>query len=301
MSVMIFDHREWRVSVRPLPAELFYCVGVPMLMALHLGWHHAGASSLAQRMIELAYFTGMALMGWCSLILCTFALFRLLRPLRPRPWFLWIGGAMLSLPVLGYPKMLYVQLSDLFLVSPYLGTDGPYLSWPHLAQAVQNAPPGIIAWMAVNFFYDRVLNLPRFHYPPEAGPSLPAAASAPRVPEFLRSLDEAIAPEAVVALEACDHYIRVHTPARSTILHCRFGDAVEQMSSWAGTRVHRSYWVAASAVAALEKHRHGYRLLLGSGAHVPVSRTYLKDVKQLLARGTVQGPPPPAGRGHGNQ
>ena len=58
--------------------------------------------------------------------------------------------------------MIYVQLSDLFLASPYAGTAGPYLSWPHITHAVANAPPGIIAWMAVNIFYDRVLQLPRF-------------------------------------------------------------------------------------------------------------------------------------------
>lgn len=273
MSMTMTHPSDWQFAVRPAPAELFYWAGVPLLMALHLGWHHAGAASLAQRTVELAYFSGLALMGWCSLILCTHALFHALRPLRPKPWLLWFGGALLALLVLGYPKMVYVQMSDIFLASPYAGTAGAYLSWPHVTQAAANAPPGIIAWIAINIFYDRVLKLPRFHYRP---------ASVSYEPAFLRTVDEGVCPEEVLALEACDHYIRIHTAGRTPILLCRFGDAVEQMSRQPGAQVHRSYWVAASAMKALEKHKNGYQLVLTNGARVPVSRTHLKDVKHML-------------------
>lgn len=284
MSMTATNLPDWQFAVRPFPAELFYWAGVPLLMALHLGWHHAGVASLAQRTVELGYFSGLALMGWCSLILCTYALFYALRPLRPKPWLLWLGGALLTLLVLSYPKMVYVQLSNLFLASPSAGTAWPYLSWPHVTQAVANAPPGIIAWMAVNIFYDRVLQLPRFRYPTavESAPLLALPAPAQRVPTFLQSLDEEIRPEEVLALEAWDHYIRIHTAGRTPILHCRFGDAVEQMSRQPGAQVHRSYWVAASAMKALEKHKHGYQLVLNNGAQIPVSRRYFRDVKHLL-------------------
>lgn len=256
-------------------------------MALYLGWYHPGATSLGQRAVELVYFSGLAVIGWGSLIVCTYALFHALRPLRPKPWLLWLGGVVLTLVVLSYPKMVFVRLSDLFLASPYAGTRSPYLSWAHLMQAAANAPPGIIAWMAVNFFYDRVLRMPRFVYPPavESEPLLALAAPSPepQVPAFLQELDTELRADEVLALEACDHYIRIHTTGRTPILHCRFGDAVEQMSRQPGAQVHRSYWVAAGAMKTLEKHKYGYQLALTNGALVPVSRTHLKDVKHLLA------------------
>lgn len=282
MLIATTHHSNWRLPARCAPAELFYWFGVPILMALHLGWHHAGAASLLQRSAELGYFSGLALMGWGSLILCTLALFHVLRPLRPKPWILWLGGALLTLLVLSYPKMIYIQLSNLFLVSPFAGTSGPFLSWPHISQALASAPPGIIAWMTVNLFYDRVLRLPRFRYP--AAVAAAAQPAAPPRPAFLRDLDPATGPGEVLAIEACDHYIRIHTAGRAPMLHYRFSDAVGQMAGQPGTQVHRSYWVAAGAMQAVDRHKHGYQLLLANGARVPVSRTHLKDVKELLER-----------------
>lgn len=282
MLIATTIHPNWQPVARSSPAEVFYWFGVPILMALHLGWHHAGAGSLARRTAEMGYFSGLALMGWGSLILCTIALYHILKPLRPKPWVLWLGGALLALLVLSYPKMIYVQWSDLVLASPFAGSKDPFLSWPHFVQALTNAPPGIIAWMTVNLFYDRVLQLPRFHYPA-------VVDSVPQLPDFLHQLGAGIGPEEVLAIEACDHYIRVHTGTRAPILHYRFGDAVAQMSRQPGTQVHRSYWVAARAMQAVEKHRYGYQLVLANGARMPVSRTHLKDVKQLLEGRALRG------------
>lgn len=283
MQTLTIHPTGWRFETAPLSAELFYRAGIPLLMALHLGWHHPGATSLGQRAVELGYFSGLALMSWCSLILCTHALFYFFRPLRPAPWVLWLGGALLSLVVMSWPKMVYVQLSDVFLASPYHGSDGPFLSWSRITQALNNAPPGIIAWLAVNAFYDRVLNLPRFRYPAQvmvspARPVFELPAPASQAPDFLATLP-GIRTEQVLALEACDHYIRVHTGTSTPMVHYRFGDAVEQMTGVPGLQVHRSYWVASRAMQALQRHKHGHQLLLSHGVQVPVSRTYLNAVK----------------------
>jgi hypothetical protein len=283
MQTLTIHPTGWRFETAPLPAELFYRAGVPLLMALHLGWHHPGATSLGQRTVELGYFSGLALMSWCSLILCTHALFHLFRRVRPAPWMLWLGGALLSLVVLSYPKMVYVQLSNVFLASPYHGSDGPFLSWSRITQALSNAPPGIIAWLAVNAFYDRVLNLPRFRYPAPAvaspvRPVFALPAPAPQTPDFLTNLP-AIGTDQILALEACDHYIRVHTATSRPLILYRFGDAVEQMAGVPGLQVHRSYWVASRAIQTLQRHKHAHQLLLSHGVQVPVSRTYLSAVK----------------------
>jgi DNA-binding LytR/AlgR family response regulator len=44
--------------------------------------------------------------------------------------------------------------------------------------------------------------------------------------------------------------------------------------------VHRSYWVARKAVAAVEREGHRTELVLTSGDRVPVSRTYLPMLRQ---------------------
>ena len=56
MSMTTTNLADWQFAVRPFPAELFYWAGVPLLMALHLGWHHAGVASLAQRTVEMGYY-----------------------------------------------------------------------------------------------------------------------------------------------------------------------------------------------------------------------------------------------------
>ncbi|KTF69917.1 hypothetical protein ATB93_06505 [Sphingomonas sp. WG] len=89
-----------------------------------------------------------------------------------------------------------------------------------------------------------------------------------------------VAPEALLAVQAQDHYCRVYSRKSSALVHYKFGDALQEIAMLDGTRVHRGMWVAAGAVAGAERKGRRWRLLLCDGSQVPVSVTYLPEVRR---------------------
>jgi hypothetical protein len=93
---------------------------------------------------------------------------------------------------------------------------------------------------------------------------------------FLRRIPANLGTELLyLYIEVEDHYLRVHTPLGSDLLLFRLADAVAGLEPALGRQVHRSYWVARHAVASIERDGHRARLVLTTGAKIPVSRTYL--------------------------
>jgi len=106
---------------------------------------------------------------------------------------------------------------------------------------------------------------------------VPAPAPAP--PRILARLPLHLRHARLLAIEAEDHYLRVHTDAGSDLILLRLVDAVAETDGLDGARCHRSWWVARAAVTAVE--RDGARTLLGIGPalRVPVSRSYLPELR----------------------
>ena len=77
----------------------------------------------------------------------------------------------------------------------------------------------------------------------------------------------------LIALEAEDHYLRVHTRVGSALILMRLSDAIAAAGPHGGVQVHRSWWVGRDAV---EQYRRGDRnvLVLVNGLTVPVGRTF---------------------------
>lgn len=76
----------------------------------------------------------------------------------------------------------------------------------------------------------------------------------------------------LIALEAEDHYVRVHTDAGSELLSMRFSDAVGELALAHGYRLHRSWWASAEAIEAVRWRRGGGEARLAGGIVAPVSR-----------------------------
>jgi hypothetical protein len=84
----------------------------------------------------------------------------------------------------------------------------------------------------------------------------------------------------LIALEAEDHYVRVHTDAGSELVSMRFSEAVEELALAHGYRLHRSWWAFAEAIEAVRWKRGTGEARLTGGIKAPVSRscaTALKD------------------------
>ena len=71
-----------------------------------------------------------------------------------------------------------------------------------------------------------------------------------------------------------DHYVEVHTEEGSDLLLLRFRDALRELDGLDGAQVHRSHWVARSAVAGVVRRGGRIALRLVNGREVPVSRTF---------------------------
>jgi hypothetical protein len=83
----------------------------------------------------------------------------------------------------------------------------------------------------------------------------------------------------LIAVEAEDHYLRVHTDAGSELVTLRFADALAELAGVSGFQVHRSWWAAAEAIEGVRWRRGRGELRLAGGITAPVSRTYAGKLK----------------------
>ena len=107
-----------------------------------------------------------------------------------------------------------------------------------------------------------------------AEPSPPSALNrfTERLPLPLRTLS-------VIALEAEDHYLRVHlSGGQSALILMRLSDAITELPSNMGAQTHRSWWVAKNAVQKVTKADGRATLKLDGAIEAPVSRTFFKTL-----------------------
>jgi hypothetical protein len=84
----------------------------------------------------------------------------------------------------------------------------------------------------------------------------------------------------LIALEAEDHYVRVHTDAGAELLSMRFAEALEELALAHGHRLHRSWWASADAIEAVRWKRGAGEAKLAGGLVAPVSRSCASALKQ---------------------
>ena len=77
----------------------------------------------------------------------------------------------------------------------------------------------------------------------------------------------------LVRIEAQDHYLNVVTSKGSALILMRLSEAAKELDGVAGLLVHRSHWVALSAVQAHQRDKGRDVLVMADGAEVPVSRS----------------------------
>lgn len=82
-------------------------------------------------------------------------------------------------------------------------------------------------------------------------------------------------------LEMADHYVKVYTDKGHHLVLMRFKDALELLTDFPGLQTHRSWWVAINSVTSLNKEGRKVSLSLINSLEVPVSKTYLANIKRL--------------------
>lgn len=113
---------------------------------------------------------------------------------------------------------------------------------------------------------------PKVVEPPPAEPASDAA--------FRQRLTAKRREARIYAVEAEDHYLRVHTDAGEELITARFGDALAELAGVKGFQTHRSWWVAADAIEGVRWQKGRGELTLVSGLVTPVSRSNAAALKE---------------------
>jgi DNA-binding LytR/AlgR family response regulator len=174
----------------------------------------------------------------------------------------WVQAASLTL-------MLWAPATVMTWTVISLMTPGPPF---RLVTLLANAGPVLMvsaAMTALNYLADR--DPPQTH-------AAPAEDDAP--PAFLARLPERLRGGALYAVEAEDHYLRLHTSLGADLILMRLSDAIAELEGIEGAQTHRSWWVARDGIERAKRGDGRALLTLKDGAEVPVSRTYVRALRQ---------------------
>lgn len=119
----------------------------------------------------------------------------------------------------------------------------------------------------------------------EAAPDAPAPpAPAPAVPGVaVSALHQRLEPgfPPILALAAEDHYVRIIADGKSALVLMPLAEAAALMPEGSGAQVHRSWWLAQSAVTGQRRAGRDLQLMLHGGMAAPVSRSRIPQLKAL--------------------
>ncbi len=104
--------------------------------------------------------------------------------------------------------------------------------------------------------------------------------AGPTPPRFLERFPAKLRGAALYAVEAEDHYLRLHTSKGQDLVLMRLGDAITELDGLEGAQTHRSWWVARNGVADVKRADGKVWLQLHDGADAPVSRGNLKALRE---------------------
>lgn len=147
-------------------------------------------------------------------------------------------------------------------------------------------PPSLQAlgiMFGITFFISLVMTALNYfiHWPGKVIAETPPAAHIPQAePTTARFTDRLPLPmrqSKVIALEAEDHYLRVHLEGgQSTLILMRLSDAIAELPKDTGAQTHRSWWVAKDAVRGVTKADGRATLTLNAALEAPVSRSFYR-------------------------
>lgn len=96
---------------------------------------------------------------------------------------------------------------------------------------------------------------------------------------FLKRLPPKLGQD-LLCLQMEDHYIRAYTEKGDTLVRMRLKDAVAELEGFGGLQVHRSWWVALSAIESVRRDGRRHMIYLKNGMQLPVSKTYTDALRE---------------------
>jgi hypothetical protein len=181
-------------------------------------------------------------------------------------------------------------------VDAYFAVERNLLDGDYLRLLLLGGTPGLFVWIAGNYLFELITGIPRITGTPsvrhrifasETIDTQPATDSPAAIrptsltPRFFQRLTRLanLNVDELLAVEAEDHYIQVHSRRGKELIYYRFGDALEELTHLDGLRIHRSAWVSKKAIDRVEGEGRNMHVRLISGERLRVS---------LSNRGAVQ-------------
>jgi DNA-binding LytR/AlgR family response regulator len=241
----------------PPRQDLLKGLGVALMAGVVLaltGAFGTGEASLAYR---LAYWLPLMLVGALWGHGCSVVLSRLI-DLDDRPWLLVL---VLTLVISGPLSVLVWLVTGLVFQGEIL----PLIALPELI-----VPVAVVTAVmsALGVFLGRAAPVQTHH--------AAAGAAAPRFPD---RLPPRLRGAVIRAVQAEDHYLRIHTDRGSDLILMRLSDALAELEGLEGAQTHRSWWVARDAVRDVSRGDGRAVLTLDDGLKVPVSRRHSRALR----------------------
>ncbi|WP_394729258.1 LytTR family DNA-binding domain-containing protein [Altererythrobacter sp. GH1-8] len=274
--------REFLTSRRTQFALLLYVL-FPLFAGFISAMQGSGRTSGWPLGFRIAYYLPLALIVMWSSGLACHLLARIARALRMPLWVLLVAGVLAAGEVIKAYVRFVVPLFDKLL--PASATGGRVVEFT-MATTIQTGLPTIVTWLLLNMLAWKVFGIPRFGY--DAPPGLvsskwsrtAASDSEERAPPNFLARARLGSIDTIEAIEAQQHYIKIHAKTGQKTILYRFGDAIAEIEDDMGVQVHRSWWVNKKFVERLAREGDRMFVIMESGLEVPVSRTYAREAKE---------------------
>ncbi len=117
---------------------------------------------------------------------------------------------------------------------------------------------------------------------PTAAPGLDPLAAAGPAPGALSSFFDRVPKRLggdLICLRMEDYHLHVYSSAGDALILMKISDAEAELTAIEGLRLHRSWWVARSAVTGWRRDGKNLELILRNGLTAPVARERQKKVR----------------------
>jgi len=166
-------------------------------------------------------------------------------------------GCCLATPFIGFAVS---AIRTLFLSEPITAAS---VFW----QMVQALPVAIIIGIVAFFFFQT-----------EQSPLSDREGGDPDARLMLRLPPEKRGELLYMSMQ--DHYVEIVTAKGRELVLLRLADAIIEAGSTNGIQVHRSHWVAFSAISSIKRDGGKAAVVMTDGTELPVSRTYAKTLRE---------------------
>lgn len=108
------------------------------------------------------------------------------------------------------------------------------------------------------------------------------ASAQDGIPALMKRLEKHSDARQILVLCAQDHYVEVITDKGSEFCLLRLNDAIAEAAPQKGFQIHRSHWVAKTAIESVELKGSSPHVKLVDGKSLNISQSRLKEFEQFL-------------------